>query len=301
MTPESFEIAREWLADAPLFIDAAQVESFFDAIATPTDRLGIVTLTLGEGDTVRDISEKAKAGEASLKILKGSLGKTDSHEESETTSKNRAIVYEPIRTPQRQLSLLASHYQDNYEKRAFYVTDPTIGAWRDAKEILETPRALVFLDLPGRDEAKRLNVPSTKFIPMAAELENGKIIPIFKTLHARSGERPPKYPAWDIEPAEFQKLKTAYWEWYDKNFDPLGAMAAVEKAASKNGRIRWIDFQVPITSGHETLHVHMVPGGKYDTGVFAYNCILRGFKFGLRLVGTLKSDPDMNVLAVYDK
>jgi hypothetical protein len=46
---------------------------------------------------------------------------------------------------------------------------------------------------------------------------------------------------------------------------------------------------------------HVCPAGKYDTGVFAYNFIKRGYKHGLRLIGTLKSEPDMNVLAIYEK
>jgi hypothetical protein len=45
----------------------------------------------------------------------------------------------------------------------------------------------------------------------------------------------------------------------------------------------------------------MVPAATYDTGTFAYNFIKRGYKHGIRLVGTLKSEPDMNVLAIYEK
>ena len=40
---------------------------------------------------------------------------------------------------------------------------------------------------------------------------------------------------------------------------------------------------------------------RFSLGYFAYNFIKRGFKHGLRLVGTLKSEPDMNVLAIYEK
>ena len=78
-------------------------------------------------------------------------------------------------------------------------------------------------------------------------------------------------------------------------------MIAVEQAALEHKRIRWIDYRVPLTDEGDTLHLHISPAGKYDTGVFAYNFIKRGFKHGLRLVGTLKSEPDMNVLAIYDK
>jgi len=35
--------------------------------------------------------------------------------------------------------------------------------------------------------------------------------------------------------------------------------------------------------------------------VFAYNLIRRGWRYGLRIVGSLKSQPALNVLAIYDK
>jgi hypothetical protein len=47
----------------------------------------------------------------------------------------------------------------------------------------------------------------------------------------------------------------------------------------------------------EVLHLHVVAHGDYDTGVFAYNLIRRG----LRIVGSLKSQPALNVLAIYEK
>jgi hypothetical protein len=78
-------------------------------------------------------------------------------------------------------------------------------------------------------------------------------------------------------------------------------MLAVEAAATQHGRIHWIDYRLPLTQDGDTLHLHICPAGKYDTGVFAYNFIKRGFKHGARLVGTLKSEPDMNVLAIYEK
>ena len=78
-------------------------------------------------------------------------------------------------------------------------------------------------------------------------------------------------------------------------------MVVVEEAASKHGRIRWIAYRVPVTAEGDTLHLHIVPAAIYDTGTFAYNFIKRGYKHGIRLVGTLKSEPDMNVLAIYEK
>ncbi len=78
-------------------------------------------------------------------------------------------------------------------------------------------------------------------------------------------------------------------------------MLAVEAAATQHGRIHWIDYRLPLTKEGDTLHLHICPGGMYDTGNLAYYLIKRGFKHGIRLVGTLKSEPDMNVLAIYEK
>jgi hypothetical protein len=49
------------------------------------------------------------------------------------------------------------------------------------------------------------------------------------------------------------------------------------------------------------LHLHVVARGDYDTDVFAYNIIRRGERYGLRIVGSLKSQPSLNVLAIYEK
>jgi hypothetical protein len=92
-----------------------------------------------------------------------------------------------------------------------------------------------------------------------------------------------------------------YWASFDNRFDARKAMAVIEEAACENARISWIDFRLPLSEEGDTLHLHICANGKYDAGVFGYNFVTRGFKHGLRLVGTLKSEPDMNVLAIYEK
>jgi hypothetical protein len=214
-----------------------------------------------------------------------------------------ARVYNPINTPQRQLITLAEYYDQHQNARAFYVTDPRNGDWRNPDGIAEVPRQLVFLDLPGQCAAKASGV-QTKLIPIAAEFENGKIVPFFTTLRAKSGENPPsEYPeSQDIaDPAQLQADRKKYWQWFAKNFQIQASIHAIEAGTVANGRMRWIDFRLPISDDGDTLHLHISPAGRYDTGVFGYNFIRRGFEFGLRIVGTVKSDPDMDVLAIYDK
>lgn len=49
------------------------------------------------------------------------------------------------------------------------------------------------------------------------------------------------------------------------------------------------------------MHLHIELGGRYYTGVVAHLFIRRALESGIRLVGTLKDGPDLNVLALYEK
>lgn len=63
----------------------------------------------------------------------------------------------------------------------------------------------------------------------------------------------------------------------------------------------WIDYRVPLGPGMPYLHLHISGRGQYHTGTFAYQLVKRGFKHGLRIVGTMKSEPAMNVLAIFER
>jgi hypothetical protein len=310
MKKNEFEIARKWLADAPLFIDGDQVDRFFDAVVRPSGKLTGWTYQVSDSETkslVSKIQSEVEAGGGTLvelwMKLKGKLGIGVEYEQGTEKGNSLARVYNTIDTPQRQLITLAEYYDQNQNARAFYVTDPQNPEWRKPNAITDVPRQLVFLDLPGQFQVKAPGM-QTKLIPIAAEFENGKIVPFFTTLRAKSGENPPSvYPeSQDIaDSAQLQAGRKNYWEWFAKNFQIQASIHAIEAGAEANGRIRWIDFRLPIADDGDTLHLHISPAGRYDTGVFAYNFIRRGFEFGLRIVGTLKSDPDMDVLAIYDK
>jgi hypothetical protein len=47
--------------------------------------------------------------------------------------------------------------------------------------------------------------------------------------------------------------------------------------------------------------MHVQGRGEFATGTFAYNLVKRGFRHGLRVVGTMKSEPGMNALAIFEK
>jgi hypothetical protein len=305
-----------WLADSPLFIDEDQVSRFYDAVVRPESNAGTTTLQITE-ETIKQI--KANLGiEASLSttellaaiahvfaFVKPEIKASAEGEGQLQTSKENSATYEfhPISTPQRQLVHLALHYFVNLPDRVFFLSKPSSEHWRKPETISKVPRELVFLNLPGQDEAIQSNAPETKIIPTAAEFASGKVVTFFDKLEKESGEKPPIYPEGKQgQPLdEIRQKRKEYWRWFDKNFRATKAMMVVENAVSEHGRINWIDYRVPLTNEGDTLHLHVCPSGKYDAGVFAYNFIKRGYKHGLRLVGTLRSEPSMNVLAIYDK
>jgi hypothetical protein len=142
---------------------------------------------------------------------------------------------------------------------------------------------------------------------MAAELDNGSILTIYPDLvksFVGPKESPPRYP----EPAYYldqeQKLaadREAYWNFFEKDFSSTLAMEAVESKVSHGGLLRWIDYRAPLGIGMPYLHLHISPRAQYHTGTFAYQLVKRGFKHGLRVVGTMKSEPAMNVLSIFER
>lgn len=311
-----------WLADSPLYIDAERVAGFYDAVVRPERAEDAIVLQMTDErlDKIAgkfNVEGAGKVGgkaEVSPTALLGMLGavfpflqakaevsaelsaKIAGEVAGEQTNRgqsSRTVTLRPINTPQRQLEHLTLHYLVNLTDRLCLVSDPSSANWREPEFISAVPRALAFLDLPA----------GVKLIPTAAEFGNGEVVPLFRELLAKNGERPEHYPepAADKNDATLRAERKAYWSWFDQNFSATRAMEVVETASAAKGGIRWIDFRLPVSAEGDTLHLHITPAGKYDTGVFAYNFIKRGFKHGLRLVGTLKSEPDLNVLAIYDK
>ncbi len=93
--------------------------------------------------------------------------------------------------------------------------------------------------------------------------------------------------------------RDAYRLWFTEHWSANKAIQVIENVIGSGGRLRWTDFRVPVEEG--TLHLHLVGRGEVDTGVFAYNFVKRGWKHGPRVVESMKSEPDINVLAVYEE
>jgi hypothetical protein len=293
-----------WLADAPLFIDAEQVNRFHDAIVQPESR---------QGATVIEVT-KEMAGQMGAKVgLSAEIEPTNLLQtiasyfpflnfklNSElavegnvhgSRGETEKIEFYAISSPERQLIHLTLHYLAHLPHRIQFVSNLSSDDWRRPDFILTSPRALVFLDIPRE----------VKIIPTAAEFQDGTIELLYMKLEApiksKLGDRFYDYPR-DPKPAALKK----YWLQFDSAYEAKDAMVIIEEASAKHkGGIRWIDYRVKLTNEGDTLHLHVNAASKYDTGVFAYNFVKRTYKHGVRLVGTLKSEPDMNVLAIYDK
>lgn len=294
-----------WLNDASLFIDKELVERFYDAVVRPPHKTGSkkINITKRNFEEIRgkleigaEVAPSAGVLGSILKqFLDGKLkvgGEIEIHKEDEKKETSE-VVLEQIDTPARKLIQLTIHYLLNHHERLFMVSDPHKSDWRDPDTIAQVPRALIFLDLPGLGEVDDGGV-KTMLLPMAAEFTNGEIVTIYQKLIEGLGK------------SSGDKPSRGDWAWFAERFNEHKAIVAVEKAAlgkgnRERGRIRWIDFRVPTDMAGDSLHLHISPSGAYDTGVFAYNFIKRGYKHGVRIVGTLKSGPDMNVLAIYEK
>jgi len=303
-----------WLDDAPLFADALQIDRFYDAIASPEGKQTAISRELAQQtvDTLKgkiNLEAAATTGKLAsvliplLYLVNPSLKISAEGEKGKQTTEGTktVIALESISTPQRQLKQLTLHYLAHHLDRIFLPNDASEPGWRDPVSIMQMPRPLVFFTLPSREEAKTKKVPSTKLIPMAAEFTDNSIVLLYEKLNFGREKPPDLYPPGNLSEDQRREWWREYWNWFAVNYRAHAAILTIEKAASKHGRIRWIDYRLPLSNEGETLHLHVCPSGEYDTGTFAYNLVKRGSSHGIRLVGTLKSGPDLNVLAIYER
>jgi hypothetical protein len=288
---EAVPAALHWVKDAPLFIDDDNVERFYDAMVRPAFKedtpLKLKLTAARKKELEGKLGAKGKFGLASwISTILGAAEVEASAEAkvsgSTSNTDEQEITLSPISTPQRKLVQLVVYYLLNQPKRLLAGNIDAPLVWQRDSESAEVPRALVFLDLP----------PETKFVPMAAEFENGKVTTLFAELRGSAKEPPPQF---------VHEKKQEYWGWFAKNFDAGQCTDVIEKASGENGKIEWIDFRVPLNDKVDTMHLHFEARRRYFTGALAYMIVRRGVGHGLRLVGTLKDGPDINVLALYEK
>jgi hypothetical protein len=157
----------------------------------------------------------------------------------------------------------------------------------------DPPRILVFVAV----------APNTPIMPMACELETGKPSSSTRTTRRRPSDNAAEAPVYPTDQLSTLETRIAYWKALAKAFASRVAMEVIEssgipKEGGKSERLAWIDFRMPVGSS-QTILLHCAPDGRFHTGVFGYNFVRRGFRQGVRIVGTLKAGLEVNVLALF--
>jgi len=279
-----------------MFIDSKQVEALYDAVLRPDYEDASLTIS----DAITKSSTIGATINLGVALPWFQAGISPSASRTGDTQTGQSQTYTPITNPYRHLLALALHYAAQGADKRLVVAHPlderATGApandpamtWLTPEFIEATPRALVFLDMP----------PGSRFVPAALELATGEvhvlIDPMGKNL---AGSGAPKYPGAGAS----EEKKNDYFGWYYEKFDDRAALDIVESTVH-GSQVSWIDYDVSL-DGKEGpfMHLHLAGRAQYETGVFGYNFIVRGLNYGLRIVGTLKSGPDMNVLAVFER
>jgi hypothetical protein len=282
-----------WLADAPVFIDGQQIGAFYDAVVGREFRAVQLQLSAGQNEQLeRSAGGSVNAGSSPLfPWLKIDAAAQAGRTRSRGRQAGQSIVLEPVESPSMRLVQLTLHYLSNQPDRLRVVTQET--GVPGNEEVSASPRMLAFIDVP----------PGTMLLPQAAELDRGRVVTFFDALTARlQQDRDKPRAAYPANPAtdEGTRQRDAYWKWYAEHWNTDEVVKVVEEVIGDGGRPRWIDYKMTFATG-DGLNLHVIAYGGYDTGVFAYNLIRRGWRYGLRIVGSLKSQPALNVLAIYDK
>lgn len=307
-----------WLLEAPLFIDGNGIARLYDSVVRPAADEGVRIIEVERGGALEatvggGITGKGEVGGGLLQALGvpriGMEGTVEASGKGGLSSKqSQSVELHPIVTAERRLAQIAIVYHEQHRSRFESVADPSQASWYEPSTIGASPKKLVFLDLPGSIDQPSL--PLT-LIPTVAEFKDGKVKRIYERLIEKIKEgakddpdkiSAPADPDRESDTKRKRELEKLYWKFFAEHFlAGRHAMVAVEDASTEAGRIQWIDYRLPLDAAGNTLHLHFCPNGEFDTGVFAYQLIRRGYKHGLRLVGTLKSGPALNVLAAFEK
>jgi hypothetical protein len=301
-----------WLADAPLFIDEPLIASFYDAVVRPEFEL--------QGKTIGEINERTNsllmggAGEAGLGLpsflsflgadarlkVDGKLEHTRKRTEQATAQHD----WKAVHTAGRKLEELVAVYvaDQRFHSRLLFMDCPTSGIQTLAGAMLDFetleqandsfPRSLIFLDV--KSEAI--------IIPTMCEFSAGGFAELYENLIGKLWKPEetsrPVYPS--ATSATASKERLAYWKDISGRYNSRVAMEILEKAATDGRKLEWLDFRLRLSVEGETLHLHVCPRGLYAAATFGYNFIRRGNRQGVRIVGSLKRGPDLNVLAIFE-
>jgi len=298
-----------WLADSPLFIDEKLVAGFYDALVRPEFEL--------QGKTIGEINEKTNTllvgagGEAELGLpsflsvlgpkvkVKGKLENTAER----STQASSEYDWRKVKTAGRSLEELIAVYvaEQRFHDRLLFMECPSNGIktlaggavkFTDFSGASDSfPRSLVFLDVK----------PGAAILPMMCEFSAGGFEPLYEQLISKlwpSEAGRPTYPR-ESSPTASEERR-AYWKALTEKYDSRAAMEVLESAMKDGRKLDWVDFRLALNPDGDTLHLHACPSAQYSAGTFGYNFIRRGNRKGVRIVGSLKRGPDLNVLAIFE-
>jgi hypothetical protein len=295
-----------FLVDAPMAMDTLLIERFHDAVIRPDS----IVRSENESTADKRITEQRLGAEGKGSgelpfVVKLALKGTFDHRATDENSAALSRQLDIPRTPERLLEEIVAFYLLNFPDRVLRVDPVSTKVFtsdsdkEQSYEILDEtcarpgPRPIVLIDAPKL----------TKMMPMAGEFMNGKLDVVYDSLilALSTADQPLRRFARGM--AADQKAER--WKELADRFEASAAMQVLEESARKNdnSRFDWVDFRMAWgTEGFPSpLHLHIVPNGRYPTGVFAHSFIRRAFSNGVRVIGTLKSGGDINVLAIYER
>lgn len=295
-----------FLVDAPMAMDTLLIERFHDAVIRPESIVTSVSETTGKREsTERRLAAEAKAaGEVPFAVKLALKGQFEHRSMGESSASLTHQLNIP-RTHERLVEEIVAFYLRNFPERVLRV-DPVAATVFTAEsseaknyEILDAicnspgPRPIALIDAPR----------GAKIMPMAGEFVNGKLDVIYDALIQALAT--PDAPLKRLDPGMDPQRKAERWKELADKFDSGIAMRVLEESACRNdnSRFDWVDFRMAWGSEGfpSPLHLHLVPNGRYPTGVFAHALVRRAHSNGVRIVGTLKSGGDINVLAIYER
>ena len=293
-----------FIADVPLFVDDIAVKRLYDALIRPEFEVASRKLSKSKSNTIEDSIEGALSVEAGVApFLKGTASLKEAGKKGRSSNEGTEYSEEANRSAEFRMEKVVAFYVRNFPKYLFW-TSENLSELTDLKGISQewskvaerlneaAPRPLIVLDLR----------PKSRLIPMAAESTEGKVKLLYKDL-IKVLDPDKKVPPY-TEAGTGAEGAQEYWKALDAVFDARKAMKVVEDCSTSDGkRLDWIDYRLIAKAEGDLitpLHLHLMPRGEYTTGTFAYQTIRRCFKYGLRIVGTLKQGEDINVLAMYE-
>ena len=155
-----------WVADAPMFIDTRQVESFFDAVVRPKFEHESTSEQNVEENEKRLRGQLGLSGEAgidlpdwlkALKVVPSLKVMAEGEGEAEKTSNSRKALItqlKPIWNAERQIEELARHYLLHYPSHVFFRDGVLLESdvltprwWEPGFDLVQfMPRPLALLD-----------------------------------------------------------------------------------------------------------------------------------------------------------